>query len=91
MHATVSQAEIDKFNQLAATWWDPQGPMWPLHRLNALREPYVLARLRELRMVERRLPVTVPPARRRRSRLRCRSAERIHGPRRRAGHRRRPG
>jgi 2-polyprenyl-6-hydroxyphenyl methylase / 3-demethylubiquinone-9 3-methyltransferase len=47
VNATVRSTEIDKFNQLAATWWDPTGPMWPLHRLNALREPYVLARIRD--------------------------------------------
>jgi 2-polyprenyl-6-hydroxyphenyl methylase/3-demethylubiquinone-9 3-methyltransferase len=39
--ATVNAAEVEKFSALAATWWDPQGPMWPLHKLNALRAPFI--------------------------------------------------
>lgn len=33
--------EVARFDKLATTWWDPAGPMWPLHRLNALRSPFV--------------------------------------------------
>lgn len=40
--ASVDSREIDKFNKLAATWWDPQGPMWPLHTLNNLRSRYIV-------------------------------------------------
>lgn len=29
--------EIARFNALAASWWDPNGPMKPLHRLNPVR------------------------------------------------------
>ncbi len=43
---TVHNAEIDRFNELAAQWWQEDGPMWPLHRLNNLRVPYVLAQVR---------------------------------------------
>ena len=39
--ASVDANEVARYNQLAQTWWDPTGPMWPLHRLNALRVPYV--------------------------------------------------
>ena len=39
---TVDPEEIAKFNKLAETWWDPAGDMWPLHRLNALRAPFIL-------------------------------------------------
>lgn len=42
MTASINPAEIERFNQLAATWWDPQGPMWPLHKLNAARVPFIL-------------------------------------------------
>ena len=38
---SVVTSEIEQFNRLAETWWDPAGPMWPLHRLNALRAPYI--------------------------------------------------
>ncbi|KZX58464.1 hypothetical protein A3709_02495 [Halioglobus sp. HI00S01] len=38
---TVNSEEIKRYNQLAHTWWDPTGPMWPLHRLNDARTPFV--------------------------------------------------
>jgi 2-polyprenyl-6-hydroxyphenyl methylase/3-demethylubiquinone-9 3-methyltransferase len=38
---TTNREEISRFNALAATWWDPAGPMWPLHRLNDLRLPFI--------------------------------------------------
>jgi 2-polyprenyl-6-hydroxyphenyl methylase/3-demethylubiquinone-9 3-methyltransferase len=41
MNSIVTE-EIDHFNRLAETWWDDAGPMWPLHRLNALRAPFIL-------------------------------------------------
>jgi 2-polyprenyl-6-hydroxyphenyl methylase/3-demethylubiquinone-9 3-methyltransferase len=34
---TASGAEIAKFDALAAEWWDPKGPMAPLHAMNPLR------------------------------------------------------
>lgn len=43
---TVDPAEVAAFNRLADTWWDSAGPMWPLHRLNALRRDYLAERLR---------------------------------------------
>jgi 2-polyprenyl-6-hydroxyphenyl methylase/3-demethylubiquinone-9 3-methyltransferase len=42
---TILPAEITRFNALAETWWDEAGPMWPLHRLNALRVPYIQAQI----------------------------------------------
>jgi len=44
---TVDPAEVANFNRLAETWWDVSGPMWPLHRLNALRTDFLTRRLRE--------------------------------------------
>ncbi|MDZ7589242.1 MAG: bifunctional 2-polyprenyl-6-hydroxyphenol methylase/3-demethylubiquinol 3-O-methyltransferase UbiG [Rubrivivax sp.] len=43
--STVRSDEIDRFNRLAATWWDSTGPMRPLHVVNALRLDYVLERI----------------------------------------------
>lgn len=43
--STADPAEIARFDALATTWWQPDGPMWPLHRLNALRTPYIVERL----------------------------------------------
>lgn len=34
---TANPIEIAKFDALAKDWWDPQGPMKPLHQLNPLR------------------------------------------------------
>lgn len=34
---TVSAAEVAKFDRLASRWWDPRGPMAPLHRMNPAR------------------------------------------------------
>jgi 2-polyprenyl-6-hydroxyphenyl methylase/3-demethylubiquinone-9 3-methyltransferase len=37
----VDQAELRKFSDLAARWWDPQGPMRPLHDINPVRLEWV--------------------------------------------------
>jgi 2-polyprenyl-6-hydroxyphenyl methylase/3-demethylubiquinone-9 3-methyltransferase len=44
MSANFSQAEVDKFDELANRWWDPQGPQKALHALNPARLGYVAAR-----------------------------------------------
>lgn len=35
--STVDGSEVEKFRRLADSWWDPEGPMRPLHRLNPTR------------------------------------------------------
>ena len=37
----VDQAELRKFGDLAARWWDPQGPMRPLHDINPVRLEWI--------------------------------------------------
>ncbi|HEX3349701.1 MAG TPA: bifunctional 2-polyprenyl-6-hydroxyphenol methylase/3-demethylubiquinol 3-O-methyltransferase UbiG [Acetobacteraceae bacterium] len=39
-------AEIARFDALAARWWDPRGPMRPLHEMNPARIAWIEARLR---------------------------------------------
>jgi len=39
-------AEVAKFDALAARWWDPRGPMAPLHAMNPLRVGWVDRRVR---------------------------------------------
>lgn len=39
-----SRAELDKFNELAHRWWDPEGPQKALHAMNPVRLGYVAAR-----------------------------------------------
>lgn len=43
--AMADPAEIEKFSRLAPRWWDPDGPMRPLHRMNPLRVAWIDARL----------------------------------------------
>ena len=38
---TVDPAEVARFDRLARDWWDPKGPMRPLHRLNPVRLQYI--------------------------------------------------
>jgi 2-polyprenyl-6-hydroxyphenyl methylase/3-demethylubiquinone-9 3-methyltransferase len=38
------QAELDRFNELAHRWWDPNGPQKALHALNPARLAYVAER-----------------------------------------------
>jgi 2-polyprenyl-6-hydroxyphenyl methylase/3-demethylubiquinone-9 3-methyltransferase len=44
-NGTVSAAEVGKFDRLASRWWDPNGPMQPLHRMNPVRIAWIEALL----------------------------------------------
>ena len=41
MGDNVDQAELLKFGELAATWWDREGPMRPLHDINPSRLQWI--------------------------------------------------
>lgn len=41
MGDNVDQAELLKFSELAATWWDREGPMRPLHDINPVRLQWI--------------------------------------------------
>lgn len=43
-NSNFSQAELDKFDELAQRWWDPDGPQKALHALNPARLGYVAQR-----------------------------------------------
>ncbi len=45
MTGTAVEAEIRKFGALAERWWDPAGPMKPLHRMNPLRTGWIAERI----------------------------------------------
>jgi 2-polyprenyl-6-hydroxyphenyl methylase / 3-demethylubiquinone-9 3-methyltransferase len=51
-HAAVSADEIARFNALAAGWWDADGPMRALHRMNPARIAWIVER------TVRRFPAT---------------------------------
>lgn len=46
MAAPQKNSEIEKFNALAASWWDPHGPMAPLHWMNPARLQFIKAHLK---------------------------------------------
>ncbi len=43
---SVRAGEVQKFDALAARWWDASGPMKPLHMMNPVRAGWVLERMR---------------------------------------------
>ena len=43
---TFSPTEIARFDALAARWWDPNGPMRPLHRMNPARVAWIEEKIR---------------------------------------------
>jgi 2-polyprenyl-6-hydroxyphenyl methylase/3-demethylubiquinone-9 3-methyltransferase len=44
---TVDPSEVSQFDRLAATWWDPRGPMATLHKFNPVRLAYIRDRATE--------------------------------------------
>jgi 2-polyprenyl-6-hydroxyphenyl methylase/3-demethylubiquinone-9 3-methyltransferase len=38
---SVDPREVAYYQRLAHTWWDRQGPLWPIHALNTLRVRYL--------------------------------------------------
>lgn len=40
-HSNVDLAEVQKFEQLAARWWDPNSEFKPLHAINPLRTHFI--------------------------------------------------
>ncbi len=41
--ANIDKREIEKFEAMAAQWWDPDGPCRPLHEINPARKEFILA------------------------------------------------
>lgn len=42
---TIDTAEIEKFQAMAAEWWDPNGKFKPLHMLNPCRLDYITSQI----------------------------------------------
>ena len=45
MPTTIDAAEIEKFQAMAAEWWDPNGKFKPLHMLNPCRLDYITTQI----------------------------------------------
>jgi len=43
--ATVDESEVARFSRLSSQWWDPNGPMAPLHKFNPIRLGYIRDRV----------------------------------------------
>ena len=43
--SSVLTAEVARFDALAGQWWDPSGPMRPLHAMNPLRIGWISSRI----------------------------------------------
>ncbi|MDJ0748167.1 MAG: bifunctional 2-polyprenyl-6-hydroxyphenol methylase/3-demethylubiquinol 3-O-methyltransferase UbiG [Woeseiaceae bacterium] len=43
--ATIDAREVEFYSRMAETWWDRDGPFWPLHELNDLRITYIRGKL----------------------------------------------
>ena len=39
--ASIDPADVERFERLSVSWWDPRGPMRPLHKINPLRLRFV--------------------------------------------------
>jgi 2-polyprenyl-6-hydroxyphenyl methylase/3-demethylubiquinone-9 3-methyltransferase len=44
---TVDPDELVRYRRMAELWWQPDGPLWPLHVLNELRRDWIRDRLCE--------------------------------------------
>ncbi|RKF13344.1 bifunctional 2-polyprenyl-6-hydroxyphenol methylase/3-demethylubiquinol 3-O-methyltransferase UbiG [Roseovarius spongiae] len=44
-HSTIDDAEVAKFEAMAAEWWDPDGKFKPLHMLNPCRLDYITTQI----------------------------------------------
>ncbi|MEL7149150.1 MAG: bifunctional 2-polyprenyl-6-hydroxyphenol methylase/3-demethylubiquinol 3-O-methyltransferase UbiG [Pseudomonadota bacterium] len=45
MTSTIDAGEIEKFQAMAAEWWDPNGKFKPLHMLNPCRLEYITSQI----------------------------------------------
>ncbi len=43
--SSLDPEEVRRFAEIAAEWWDPDGPFKPLHRINPIRLSYIRDRL----------------------------------------------
>ncbi|WP_210528676.1 bifunctional 2-polyprenyl-6-hydroxyphenol methylase/3-demethylubiquinol 3-O-methyltransferase UbiG [Rubellimicrobium arenae] len=42
---SIDASEVEKFERMAAEWWDPQGKFKPLHMLNPVRLDYIVTQI----------------------------------------------
>lgn len=45
--STIDRKEASYYQRLAHTWWESDGPFWPLHTLNRVRIEWIVAQWRD--------------------------------------------
>ena len=45
LQSTIDASEVEKFQAMAAEWWDPNGKFKPLHMLNPCRLDYITSQI----------------------------------------------
>ena len=56
--STINKTEINKFDKLAAEWWNPEGSFKPLHKFNPIRIKYIKENiLRHFKIKSKNMPL----------------------------------
>ena len=56
---SINKKEIEKFSNMAAEWWDPEGKFKPLHKFNPIRIKYIKENIiKEFQLKNKRYPLS---------------------------------
>ena len=56
---SINKKEIEKFSNMAAEWWDPDGKFKPLHKFNPLRIKYIKENIiKEFQLKNKKYPLS---------------------------------
>ncbi len=56
---SINKKEIEKFSNMAAEWWDPEGKFKPLHKFNPIRIKYIKENIiKEFELKNKKYPLS---------------------------------
>ena len=56
---SIDKKEIEKFSNMAAEWWDPEGKFKPLHKFNPIRIKYIKENIiKEFQLKNKKYPLS---------------------------------
>ena len=56
---SINKKEIEKFSNIAAEWWDPEGKFKPLHKFNPIRIKYIKENIvKEFQLKNKKYPLS---------------------------------
>ena len=56
---SINKKEIEKFSNMAADWWDPEGKFKPLHKFNPIRIKYIKENIvKEFQLKNKKYPLS---------------------------------